>query len=209
MQAGHDRHQDHPGDGQAGEHGDADGDAHQVARAHQGQRAGSADAGGAGAGLEVARDFGGEDLGGGQRRERGRGQGAQGDGDQARLALGLTGPRAGADLQHLGGGDAFGIGQVGIGHQGPAQGDGVHHAQDTADRAGAEGGQERNVRPPADHQQARQHEDHRRQRPRRRGDGLDDVVFLDGRRLEGPQQAIEMTAAGIEVAKVRPTFRPR
>ena len=35
--------------------------------------------------------------------------------------------------------------------------------------------------PPADHDQARQHEDDRRQRPRRRGDGLDDIVLEDVR----------------------------
>ena len=35
--------------------------------------------------------------------------------------------------------------------------------------------------PPADHDQAGKHEDDRRQRARRRGDGLDDIVFLDGR----------------------------
>ena len=53
---------------------------------------------------------------------------------RARL-LALT---AGADLQHLGAGHAFRIRQIGIGHQRAAQRDGVHHAEDAAERADRE-----------------------------------------------------------------------
>ena len=60
-----------------------------------------------------------------------------------------------------------------------------------------------------DHE-AGEDEDDSRQRARRRRNRLNDVVLLD--RVVPPRNAalpLEMTAAGIEVAKVKPTFRPR
>ena len=54
----------------------------------------------------------------------------------------------------------------------------------------------RKAGPPADHDQAGQDEDDRRQRARGRGDGLDDVVFLDRRIPEGASTAIEIDGGG-------------
>jgi hypothetical protein len=56
---------------------------------------------------------------------------------------------------------------------------------------------------------ARQDEDDRRERAGRRRDRLHDVVLEDRRVLERARTAIEITAAGIDEAKVSPTRRPR
>ena len=94
---------------------------------------------------------------------------------------------AGADLQHFGRGDAFGIGQVGVDHQRAPQRHREHHPQYAADRGRRRRRPIGKAAPPADDDQARQHEDDRRQRPRRRGDGLDDIVLEDVRAGEHPQ----------------------
>ena len=92
---------------------------------------------------------------------------------------------AGADLQHFGRGNAFRIGKVGAGHQRAPQRHRIHDAEDAADADDRDRQPVREAGPPADHDQAGQDEDDRRQRSRRRGDGLDDIVFLDGRVAEG------------------------
>ena len=84
-----------------------------------------------------------------------------------------------SDLQHLGRRHAFGVGQVGAGDQGAAQRHRVHHAEGAADDADHDRRPVREALPPADHDQAGQHEDDRRQGARRRRDRLDDVVLED------------------------------
>ena len=92
--------------------------------------------------------------------------------------------RARADLQHLGRGDAFRIGQVGVGDERAAERDREQHAEDRR-RSGRSGTTaRRETRPPADDHQSRQHEDDRRERAGRRRDRLDDVVLEDRRVLE-------------------------
>ena len=113
-------------------------------------------------------------------------------------------------LQHFGGRHAFGIGKVGMRHQRAAQRDGEQHAQHAARRTDEKGGPERKARPPAHDHQAGQHEDDRR--PCAPAAEQTVCTMLFSRMLEPgkrPSNAIEITAAGIEVAKVRPTFNPR
>lgn len=88
---------------------------------------------------------------------------------------------AGADHQHLGGGAAFGIGQVGIDHERAAQRHREHDAEDAAGHRDPGSEQIGEALPPADHDEAGEHENDRRQRARRRRDRLYDVVFEDRR----------------------------
>ena len=85
--------------------------------------------------------------------------------------------RAGA--QHLRRGGAFRVGQGAAGDQRPPQRDGEQHPQHPARGADRRHRPEREALPVADHQQARQHEDDRRQRAGRRGLGLHHVVLED------------------------------
>ena len=71
----------------------------------------------------------------GEQREAGRDDRAEHDRAQARAGSPRRPPTLrGADLEHFGRGDAFGIGQVRAGHQRAAQRHRIHHAQDAADR---------------------------------------------------------------------------
>jgi hypothetical protein len=87
-------------------------------------------------------------------------------------------------FQHLGAGDAFRVGQIGLRHQRAPQRDRIHHAQDSAQGADRAGNPVRKAGPPADYHHAGQNEDDGGQRAGRRSDGLDDVVFLDSHALE-------------------------
>uniref|UniRef100_A0A0N4ZD72 Circumsporozoite protein n=1 Tax=Parastrongyloides trichosuri TaxID=131310 RepID=A0A0N4ZD72_PARTI len=180
---GQDGHEDQPGQDQAEQLGQADRQPDQVAGAQQGELHGEADAGG---GLM------GEDAGRGQEAEEGRGERPADDDEQTRLVLahGLFGLlRAGrADLQHLGGGDAFGVGQAALDDQGAAQGNGEGHPQHPAEHADRHRLPEGEVHPPADHDQAGQDEDDRAHGAADRGHRLDGVVFPDGRASSRPQE---------------------
>ena len=140
---------------------------------------------------EVVHDVAGEDTRGDDQRERRSTDRAPHDGKQAGavFSIGRLCPvAAAADLQHFGTGHAFRIGQIGIGHQRTAQRNRIHDAEDAAERADRERSPVGKSGPPADHDQARQHEDDRRQGAGRRRDRLHDVVFLDRRVLEAAQQ---------------------
>jgi hypothetical protein len=117
------------------------------------------------------------------------GRGDRADRDHAQTApvflIGLR--RAGAAFQHLRGGDALGVGQRRVDDQSAAQGDREHHAEDAADGGHGDRGPVGEAGPPADHHQAGQHEDDRRQRARRRSNGLDDIVLEDVRIREQAQ----------------------
>src|SRR6185437_4567892 len=100
---------------------------------------------------------------------------------------GFLGLGAAADLEYLGAGDPFGVGQVGLGHEGAPQGDRIHHTQYSAEPADRSGNPVRKAIPPADDHQAGQHENDRRQSAGGGGNGLDDIVLLDGHSLEPAQ----------------------
>ncbi len=178
-------------DHQAHQQGDAHGDTHQVPGAHHGQGEARAHAGRRAPEPRIAGDLGGEHFHADQGREQRRSDRTDDDGDQSRAALGDRGGRvdgpAGAHLEHLRGGHAFRVGQGRLGHQRPAQRNGIHHPQRAADGADPKAHPERKARPPADHHQAWQDEDDRRQGAGRRGDRLDDVVLLDGDAAEQAQ----------------------
>ena len=115
-----------------------------------------------------------------------------------------------ADLEHLGRGHAFGVGQVGVGDQRAAQRDRVHHAEDAAGGADQRTRSRTGSRSTSRHDQAGQHEDDRRTACRPpRPPSARCCSPGSGEPLKKRSTAIEITAAGIEVAKVRPTFRPR
>ncbi len=187
-------HQPAPGDERADQHGEADGQADQVADAEQGHGQAEVVAGDgvSAADAEVVDEILGEDLGLGDQVEHRRGHRTDDQGEQSGLAgLGrfrrtfAFGTRT--DLEHLGAGHALRIRQIGIGDQGAAQRDRVHHAEDAAEGADPERDPVGKAGPPADHDQAGQHEDDRGQGAGRRGDGLHHVVFLDGDVLEVTQ----------------------
>jgi hypothetical protein len=140
------------------------------------------------------REFGrlaGEGAGGDQQGETGRDDGADDDDAQACLVLAhglITLVHAGgADGQDLGGGDAFGVGQVGVDDQGAAQRDREGDPQDAAEHTDGHRFPERKVHPPADHDEAGQDEDDGAHGPADRGHGLDGHILPDGRALEGSQ----------------------
>lgn len=176
---GADRQQHAEGDDQPDEHRDTDGHSDQMPHPDQRQRQARAEHGTTGPDAEERRDIVGQHLQVGQQPEAGRHQRAERNYPDADAVL-LVAPRAVTDFEDLGGGHAFRIGQIRAGHQGPAQRDGVHDAEDAADRAHGHRHPVREPGPPADHDQPGQHEDDRRQRAGRRGDGLHDVVLDDG-----------------------------
>ncbi|MNS66409.1 hypothetical protein D3C72_996250 [compost metagenome] len=121
---GQDGDEDQPGQDQAEQLGQADGEADQMTGAQKGELHGEADAGGAaaerGGQAQEGGGFGGEDAGRGQEGEEGRGDGAADDHEQARAVLahghgGFIGAGR-ADLQNLGGGDALRVGQAALNH---------------------------------------------------------------------------------------------
>ena len=141
---------------------------------------------------EEARESTGSDARRAHNGEPGRGYGAEDDGDEpfsrfARLVLRFA-ARARSNLQHLGRGDAFGIGQVRGRYQRAPERDREHHTEHTAAQADEKRLPERETCPPADDYESGQNEDDRRERPGRGGDGLDDVVLEDRRVLEGAQE---------------------
>ena len=146
QEVGQDRHRAAPGDEQAEQHGHADRQAHEVARAQKRQRETHVIAGGRVWGelveQEILRDLGGGDARRGERGQAQRRDRAAHDGDQAfaRFVSSAVAARARADFEHFGGGAAFGIGKVGGRHQRAAQRDREQHAEDAA------GGAERRTR---------------------------------------------------------------
>jgi len=176
-----DRQRDPPADDDAREHREADRQADEVTRADQRERQPARNPGRARPDAEIMRGLGDDDLGLGEDREAHRGDRVDDDQLEPAPAFGLTLAAARADLEHLGGGAAFGIGQVGVDDECAAQRDREHHAEDAAGRGDARGHQIGESLPPADHDETGQDEDDRRQRSRRGGDGLDDIVFEDRR----------------------------
>src|SRR5690606_9393599 len=140
---GQDGYEDQPGQNQAEQLRQADGQADQVTGAQKGELHGEADAGGPaaqrGRKAQEGGGFGGEDPRGGQEAEEGRGDRPADDHEQARtvLAHGLFGlfSAGRADLEHFGGGDAFGVGQAALNDQGATQGNGEGHPQHAAEDA--------------------------------------------------------------------------
>jgi hypothetical protein len=190
MEIGQDRHRHAPGEQHADQHRHADDDADQIAGANQRQRHARADSGGDPADAEEDADLGREDgKAAADHGEGGRDAAADDDVAQtglARLRRSVVLARA-ADLEDFGGGDAFRIGQVAFDDHRPAQRHREHHAQYAAQSADARCLPEREARPIADHDEAGQHEDDRRQSASRRGDGLDDIVLENIRALDQPQ----------------------
>ena len=179
-----------PCDQEAQQHRHADGNAHEVTRAHQCQREGHVVAAdGIAAEPEEARDFAGHDLRGGeggQRRGRDR---TVHDGEQpfAGFAFGPVGnrfARARTHFEHFGRRDAFGIGKVRCRHHRAAQGNCEQHAENSACRTNEKCRPKRKARPGAHDDEARQHEDDGRERACRRRHRLHDVVLEDRGALE-------------------------
>lgn len=85
----------------------------------------------------------------------------------------------GADLEHLRGGDALRVRQVGARHQGTAQRDGVHHAEHATDGADRGSLPEAKALPVTHHDQARQDEDDGREGASGRRNGLHYIVLFD------------------------------
>ena len=83
------------------------------------------------------------------------------------------------------------------------------HAQDAAADADEERLPERKPGPPSNDDEARQYEDDRRERAGVPDATVCTMLFSIDESLTALKIAIEMTAAGIDEAKVRPTFRPR
>jgi hypothetical protein len=85
------------------------------------------------------------------------------DGEQAGLVLAYGGfsliGAAGADLENLGGGDAFRVRQVSIDDEGAAERDRERDAQDAAKGADQESLPEGEFLPPADHDESWQDKD--------------------------------------------------
>ena len=137
---------------------------------------------------EVANDVAGEDPG---RRDQGERPGddrTPQQRTQARAAFfHARAVLAAAHLEHLGAGDAFGIGQIRLRDQRATQGNRVHNAERAAEQADGKAHPVGKASPPADHDQTGQHEDDRGERAGRGGDRLHDVVLLDRRAAEGAQ----------------------
>ncbi len=180
------RHAPHPADQGAGQHRDAHPQSDQVPDREQGEGQKEVEAGHATAcaahpkiAHHIAREHArGHDTGEGRRNDRTpdhrRESGA------AFLHRGRVGMLAAPDLEHLGAGHAFRIGQIGLRHQRPPQRDRVHDAERAAECADRERHPVGKTGPPADHDQAGQYKDDGGQGAGGRGDRLHDVVLLDG-----------------------------
>ncbi len=187
LRGGQQRDEAAPGDRQPQGHRGPDRGPDEVADADQREGQVAGDPGGARADPEPRAGAVEDEPGLGQRREGRRDEAVPREEPQAAGAVGFPGSAAGAHRQHLGGGPALGKGQVGLDHEGAAQGHGEHHAEDPARRGDARGGEPRKALPPADHHQTGQHEDDRRQGAGRGSDGLDDVVLQDRGAGQAPQ----------------------
>ena len=98
----------------------------------------------------------------------------------ARVVLRFT-ACAGTDLEHFGGGDAFGVREIGGRHQRAPERNREEYAEHAAGHADQKGFPEGKARPPSDDHEPGQNEDYRRECARGRRHGLDDVVLEDGR----------------------------
>ncbi len=170
--------QDTVGGEHADEHRDAHRHADQVTHANEGERQGRRDHRARRTDLEGGADLGSRHLQVAEQGHRRRGQGAPGDRQQAALVV-LAGLLGVADLEDLSACHALGVGQVRARHERATQGDRVHDAQRTADRAHEHGLPVGEAAPPAHDHEAGENEDDSRQRARRRRDRLDNVVLLD------------------------------
>jgi hypothetical protein len=140
------RYRPAPADHGTHQHGDAHPQTHQMADREQGE--GEAEVVTAGratiTNTEIVGYVAGEDLGFHDDVEHRRDDRTDDDRHQAAVATfdrrRIRGARrlARPYFQHFGTSDTFRIRQVGVGHQRPAQGDGVHHAQNAASGTDAE-----------------------------------------------------------------------
>ena len=182
-----DRQQHPPADDETQEHRHADRQADEMAHAQKSKGEATGYASRSRSGAEPDRRFTGRQP---HLRENRKARGGQRVPDQHREALGALSSaftRSRTDAQHLGRGLAFGIGQRRIDHERAAQRYREQHAKDAAGSGNRGRGPIGEALPPADHHEARQHEDNRGQRPGRARHGLDDVVFPDRRILEPAQ----------------------
>ena len=149
------------------------------AEQREGERSRNPGGGIAAAQPEPGRCLGRGEAGRGEQREAHRCDRSDQDRPQPRLRFRRAFAGAGADLQHLGGGDALRIGQVGSGDERAPQRNRQHDAHHPARRAEQEALPEGEALPPSDHDQRRQHEDDRGDAPGRRRHRLDDIVFVN------------------------------
>ena len=117
----------------------------------------------------------------------------------------------GADLEHLGGRDAFGELQRLIDDQRAAQRDREQHAEDAAEAGDQRGLEVREVASTPEHDERGQREDHAgREAFARGGGGLHRVVLEDVAACAAARKMpIEITAAGTEADTVMPANMPR
>ena len=192
LHGGHDGNEERPRDQEADEHGEADGKAHKVSGPEKRELHAAAQTGRTRADAEEGCGFACEGARGNEEGEECRADRAHDDGEQAGLVLAYGGfsliGAAGADLENLGGGDAFRVRQVSIDDEGAAERDREGDAKDAAEDADQEGLPERKFCPPANHDEGRQDEDDRGHGAADRGDGLDGHVFPDRGGLERAQQ---------------------
>ena len=195
-------------DQQADDHRDADRHADQMADADQRGRQAGRSRRRAGADAEGALRCLGDDLRLGEHEIEPPTTSEQHDLPQP-AAVFLGPADAGADLEHFGRGDAFGIGQVGAGDERAAQRHRIHDAQDAADGDHRDRQPIRKAGPPADHDQAGQHEHDRCSVPAAEAIVWTMLFSWIVESRNALSSAIEITAAGIEVAKVMPMRSPR
>ena len=183
-------------------------EADEVADPDQRHRQAGRDGRRAGAEREAARRFGGDELGLGEDGVGGRDERAQHDRGEPALVL-LRPADPGADLEHFGGGDAFGIGQV--------------RPVTSARRSGTEYITPRMPPRPitaTDSQKGKPVHQPTMIRPGRTKMIADSVPAAEAmvwtmlfswivELAKNLSTAIEITAAGIEVAKVIPSLSPR
>ncbi len=176
--------QDDEADDDPGQHRQADAQADEMADAKVGERQTRGEVGRPRTDPKRARGLLGDELHLAQQRVSRRHDRPDDHRREAAPVL-LGAADARADLEHLGRGDSFGIGQVAAGDERPAQRHRIHDPEDSADGDDGDRQPVGKTGPPADHHQAGKHEHDRRQSARRRGDRLDDIVLLDGRIAEG------------------------
>jgi hypothetical protein len=137
--------------------------------------------------LEILGDFGGSDLERGHHAVEGSDQRAEDDRRQAEAVFARAFIPRHTDAQDFRTRDAFGIGKIRVDDERPAQRHRQHHPQHTARSAGQHRRPIGEVRPPAHDHQARQDEDHRRNRARGAADRLDDIILDHIRSAERAQ----------------------